>query len=129
MKGKEYIRPIKATWWLHNRHLTLFMLREVTSLFVLGYAIFLIYLLHQSNNTRTVFHDFFQSVLLCKWCIAFQLIALVFVLYHTVTTIHAAPVLMVIQRGEERVSPQLIILGNYLAWLAATLAIIWWATR
>ena len=38
MKGKEYVRPRAANWWLEKKSYTLFMLRELTALFVAGYA-------------------------------------------------------------------------------------------
>src|SRR5438477_250404 len=45
MPSKEYVRPMPATWWLHNIYLKLFMIRELTSVFVAGYAVFLIILI------------------------------------------------------------------------------------
>jgi fumarate reductase subunit C len=36
MKGKEYVRPVGANWWLRKRSYTLFMLRELTAVFVAG---------------------------------------------------------------------------------------------
>jgi fumarate reductase subunit C len=116
VKTKEYQRPMPATWWLHNYHLTLFMLRELTSVFVAGYSIFLMVMLYRHGQGRDAFHAFFQT-LRSPASIILQLITLGMVLYHSFTTFNAAPVLMVIRRGEEKVNPDLIIAANYAAWL------------
>ena len=55
MKTKEYIRPMPATWWLHNRQVIQFMLREMSSFFVLGFAIFLLVLLYAATEGRPRF--------------------------------------------------------------------------
>lgn len=123
-KTKEYIRPIPSTWWMHNRHLMMFMIREVTAVFVAGYAIILLVLLNKSNDTREVFRTFYENVLLCPGSVILQMVILAFVLYHSATTFQAAPVLMVVRKGEEKVDPRLIIAGNVAAWVIISL-VIW----
>src|SRR5262249_31877256 len=123
MKTKEYIRPMPATWWLHNRHLTLFMIRELTSVFVAGYAVFLLVLLYKAGQGKDQFDTFFQNVLKGPWMIALHLVALVFVGYHSITSFNAAPQIMVVRRGEEKVSPGLIVGANYALWLIVSLLV------
>ncbi len=116
MKSKEYVRPMPATWWLHNRHLLIFMIRELTSVFVAGYAVFLLIMLYRFGQGRVAFHAFFERVQ-SPVSIVLQVAALIFVIFHSITTFNAAPVLMVIWFGEEKVRPSLIILANYAVWL------------
>ena len=40
--SKEYIRPMPATWWLTRKTYFLFMVRELTCVFVGGYLVFLL---------------------------------------------------------------------------------------
>ena len=124
MKTKEYIRPMPATWWLHNRYLLLFMVRELTAVFVGGYAVFLLLLLYRFSQGEEPFHYFFVNTLQNPWVIALHVVALVFVGYHSVTSCNAAPVLMVIWRGEEKVDPKLIVKANYTLWLIVSLVIL-----
>jgi fumarate reductase subunit C len=119
MPSKEYVRPMPATWWLHNIHLTLFMIRELTSLFVAGYAVFLIVLLFKVNDAAA-----FRDTLFCPGALIFQLIALPFVIFHSVTWFNLTPKAIVLFRGEERVSPVLIAGGHYVLWAILSLAIL-----
>ena len=120
MKGKEYVRPMPATWWLHNIHLTLFMVRELTSLFVAGYAVFLLVLIAKMTDPAA-----FIDTLLCPGALIFQIIALPFVLFHSVTWFNLTPKAIVLFQGEERVSPALIAGGHYALWVILSLLILW----
>ncbi len=123
-KNREYIRPMPANWWRHNRYLVQFMIRELTAVFVGGYALFLLVMLCHFKQGTESFHLFFVHTLLSPWVILLQLVALAFVVYHAITTWNAAPVLMVIWRGDEKVDPKLIIRANYAAWLVVTLIVV-----
>src|ERR1051325_5416446 len=84
MKGKEYVRPVGANWWLLKRSYTLFMLRELTAVFVGGYAIFLVILLYRAGQGPEAFASFAEE-LKSPVSIALHLIALAMALYHTIT--------------------------------------------
>jgi len=119
MKGKEYVRPMPATWWLHNIHLTLFMIRELTSLFVAGYAVFLLVLIAKMKDPAA-----FSDTLLCPGALIFQIIALPFVLFHSVTWFNLTPKAIVLFRGEERVSPVWIAGAHYALWVVLSMLIL-----
>src|SRR5262249_3701774 len=119
MQGKEYVRPMPATWWLHNIHLKLFMIRELTSLFVAGYAVFLLVLISHGDDLKA-----FTDTLLCPTAIIFQLIALPFVVFHSVTWFNLMPQVVVLFRGEERVSPRVVAGALYFLWAVISLLIL-----
>jgi fumarate reductase subunit C len=110
-----------ATWWLHNYHLVLFMIRELTSVFVAGYSVFLMVLLYRVNQVEPK-HSVseFLGFLQCPWVIAWQLIILPFALYHSVTWFNLTPKALIIWRGEEKVSPFVIAGMHYLAWVVVS---------
>jgi fumarate reductase subunit C len=128
MKSKEYVRPMPAAWWMHNYHLTLFLIRELTSVFVAGYAILLLVLLYRFGQGREAFQAFFAT-LQSPLSVVLQLLALVFVVFHSATTFNAAPVLMVVRRGEDKVDPALIVGANYILWLILSALIFVLAVR
>jgi fumarate reductase subunit C len=119
MKGKEYVRPMPATWFLHNVHLKLFMIRELTSLFVAGYAIFLMRLISRLNDREA-----FEAAMWSPAALVFQIIALPFVIFHSVTWFNLTPKAIVLFRGEERVNPVLIAGGHYGLWAVLSLVIL-----
>jgi fumarate reductase subunit C len=112
MTTKEYHRPMPALWWLHNTQLILFMIRELTSVFVAGYAVFLIVLISKVNDAEA-----FNKTLHCPTAFVFQIIALPFVLFHSVTWFNLTPKAIVLFRGEERVNPLMIAGGHYVLWV------------
>ncbi len=123
-KSKEYVRPMPVIWWLSRKTYFLFMIRELTCLFVGGYALFLLILLGQANDAVA-----FAAMLNSPLSVVLHLVALLMVLYHSITWINLTPKVMVVWRGEDRVSPALIAIANYAAWVVLSLlvfGICWW---
>ncbi len=112
-----------ATWWLKRKTYFLFMVRELTCVFVGGYALFLLILAMQRNDPQA-----FAALLDSPLLIALQIIALPMVLYHSITWFNLTPKVLVLWRGEERVSPILIAGANYVAWIIASVAVLWIAS-
>src|SRR5262249_61675845 len=94
MNTKELVRPMPATWFLHNRHVAKFMIRELTSFFVLAFAIFLLVLLQQANPGSEEFRQFYVSVLQSGWIKAFLWLALVFFLFYRISSFNSSPNLL-----------------------------------
>ena len=124
MKTKEYIRPMPSTWWMHNYHLVLFMIRELTSVVAAGYAVLLLIIAYKAFRGSSEFDAFYKGVLLQPWMIALQLVAFVFVVFHSITWFNLLPQIMVVWRGEEKVSPVLIAGANYALWLLVSILVV-----
>ncbi len=118
-KTKEYIRPMPANWWMMKKTFVLFIVRELTCVFVGGYALFLLVLVARRDQPEA-FAAWLNSPLL----IVLQIIALPMVLYHSITWFNLTPKVMVVWRGEERVSPLLIAGANYVAWAIISIVIL-----
>src|ERR1043166_8191499 len=112
-----------ATWWLHNRQLKLFMVRELTSVFVAGYAVLLLVMVWRRGQDRSAFQEFFQALGSAP-SIVLQLIALAFVLYHCVTWFNLTPKVIILRQGEEKVSPVLIAGAHYALWLIVSILVL-----
>jgi fumarate reductase subunit C len=123
MKGKEYVRPSTAGWWLAKRSYTLFMLREATALFVGGYAIFLIVLIARAAQGQDAFSAFVLG-LKSPISIVLHLLALAMTAYHSATWMSSIPKATPLWRGDERVSPGALIGAGYLAWLLASALVV-----
>lgn len=123
MKGKEYVRPMPATWWLEKRPYTFFMLREFTAVFVAGYAVFLIVLIAQALQGPGAFAAFVQG-LQSPASIVLHLIVLAMTAYHSATWFGSMAKVLVFWRGEERVSPASIVASGCVAWIVASLVVV-----
>ena len=118
--SKEYIRSMPANWWLKKKTYFLYMVRELTCVFVGGYALFLLVLVMRHDDPQA-----FAALLHSPLLITLQIIALPMVLYHSITWLNLTPKVMVIWRGEERVSPLLIAGANYVIWAVISIVIVW----
>jgi len=117
-KSKEYIRPMPRNWWMKKKAYSLFMLRELTCVFVGGYALFLLILVACAND-QAVF-----SAMVNSWgSIVLHVIALPMVIYHSITWINLTPKVLIIWRGEERVSSTLIAAVHHAGWIVLSIAI------
>lgn len=124
---EEYLRPLPKSWWLRKPTYFAFMVRELTSVFVAGYAVFLLVLVGWAADLEA-FGRFFLA-LRSPWSVALHLVGLAMVLFHTITWINLTPKVLVLWRGEERVSPAMIAASNYLAWLVVSGVVAWVALR
>ncbi len=121
----DYIRPMGVGWWLKRRRYTLYMIREATCVAVGGYAFFLLLLVSRAGNEAafSALVDRLSSPL----SVVLHVLALLLLIYHAVTFIQAGPKAIVLYRGDERVSPKLIVSALYAAWLGVSLVIAWFA--
>jgi len=124
MKGKEYVRPITATWWLKKRPYTLFMVRELTAVFVGGYAIVLLFMLYRATQGPIEFALFVEG-LKSPFSIVLHIAALIMAMYHSITFFNLSGAVMRIWRGEERVPGVMIVAPNYVAWFAVSAIVAW----
>jgi fumarate reductase subunit C len=121
---RGFVRQMPANWWLQKRNYTLFIIREFTCVFVGAYALFLLVLAMRRDEPQ-LFADWIHSPLL----IALQIVALPFLLFHSITWINLTPKVLVVWRGEERVSPRLIAAFHHVMWLIVSLVVFWIAMR
>ena len=119
-----YHRPVSNTWWLKRKPYILFMIRELTSVFVAGYCLFLLVLVYKLTQGADAYGNFMVALKLPS-SVALHLISLTFVLYHTITWFNLIPKILVLYRGEERI-PQGLIAGTfYVGWLVVSLLVAW----
>jgi len=125
---KPYNRPISASWWLSKSSYLLFMLRELTSIFVWAFLIYyLVQLSHLAKGTEK-YTAFLERHASFGW-ILFAVLALVAALYHSITWFNLTPKVLVVRKGEEKIPPALIAGPHYAAWLAISAVIAWIVLR
>jgi fumarate reductase subunit C len=107
---------MSATWWLSTRNYFLFMLREVSALFVASFVVSYLVGLYRLSQGEAQYTAYLESLQTPFACISFVLI-LAFALYHTVTWFSLTPIVMVVRVGSRVIPARLVLLTNYLAWL------------
>ena len=119
-----YIRPVSNTWWLEKKQYILFIIRELTSIFVAGYCLFLLFFILKfgdENGSYNLLINFLKSPL----NLVLHLISFPFILYHTITWFNLTPKIMILQIGEEKVPKELIVGLVYISWGLLSLILIW----
>ena len=120
----QYQRPFPNSWWLKKKSYFLFIIRELTSVFVAGYCIFLlvlVYNLAQSPDSYALLINSLRSPI----SVGFHVITLIFVIYHTITWFNLTPKIMVLYKGQERIPEGLIAGLVYVGWIVVSLLIAW----
>ena len=122
--SEPYHRPISAsTWWLGKRNYVLFMLRELTSVFIAVFlVVFLVQLAELAEGAEA--YAVAAARLASPGWIVFHLLVLAAALYHSITWFNLTPQVIIVRRGEERVPPVVIAGSHYLAWLVVSVVIL-----
>ena len=118
-----YYPKLPTTWWLRNPRYFLFMIREVTSVFIAIFLVVLLAELYQLSRGPEAYTACVARLGSPGW-IVFHVIALVFALYHSVTWFMLTGVVQVVRIGERQVPPSLIVAGAFAAWGAISLVIL-----
>lgn len=118
-----YRKPASNTWWLKRTPYILFMIRELTSVFVAGYCIFLLVVIYKLGEGAMTYNNFIAT-LHSPISVVVHLISLAFVLYHTITWFNLTPKILVLYRGEDRVPQGLVAGVFYIGWIVVSIVII-----
>jgi len=122
--NKPYVRPFDRTWFLKRPSYAIFMLRELSSVFVALYVLELLCLAVKIKEGPEAMAAFFSAMASPGWII-FHTIALAFSLLHTVTWFNATHQALAVRIGEEKVPNVLVDGANYVAWVVVSVVLGW----
>jgi fumarate reductase subunit C len=121
----RWLRPRVSTyWWLERLPYTVFILREISSVFVAWFVIYLLILLGAVGRGPDSYASFI------RWSahpvvVLVNVVTLFFVLFHAITWFNLAPKAMVVHLRGRRVAPMLIAGGNYAALVVVSAFVVW----
>ena len=124
MSDLLYRRPISVWWWTRKRSYFLFVMRELSSLFIAWFVLYLLLLVRAVAHGEAAYDDFLDTAA-SPWLVAVNLVAFGFVVLHTVTWFSLTPKAMVVSLRGRRVPPAVIIGAQY-AGLAVVSALVYW---
>jgi len=121
---RTYRQPVSRYWWAKRRSYLLFMLREISCVFVAWFVVYLLLLVHAIGSGPESYARFLA------WSahplvLSVNVIALVFLLLHTVTWLNLTPRALVLHVGGRRVAPLVVLAGHYAAWLLVSAVVAW----
>jgi fumarate reductase subunit C len=117
----RWYRPrIPVFWWLRRRSYLLFVLRELSSIFVAWFVVFLLLLVNAVNQGPEDYRRFLDWSA-TPGMLLLNVVALCFILLHAVTWLFTlSPHAMVVRLRGRRLPPAVIGVGNLVAWMLAS---------
>jgi fumarate reductase subunit C len=119
-----YHRPMSTWWWLGKRTYLTFILRELSSVFVAWFVVFLLLLVRAVGQGDDEYRDFLDWAD-SPWVVTLNIVALAFVLLHAVTWFNLAPKAIVVRLRGRRVPPTWIAVSHFAAWAVVSAFILW----
>ena len=124
MSRKPLVREVPPTsWYLRHPRYMRYMAREVTSLFVGAYCVFLVVAMERLSAGPTEWAAFLDGMR-SPASIVFHLLALAAATYHAGTWFNATQKAMPLQIGEEFVKGDLISGAHYLGWAVLSVGVL-----
>jgi len=112
-----------ATWWLTKRSYFLFMLRELSSVFIAVFLVVYLCQIYQLSQGPDAYRSFAQKLASPGW-ILFHLVALLFALYHSVTWFQSSAVVLPLRIGERLISRPVVTSLHVVAWAMISMAVL-----
>ena len=111
-------------WWLRNWNYFLFMMRELSAvfvaLFVLTYLVG-VYRLGQGEDSYQLYVNALQT----PFSRTLFVVIFLFSIYHAVTWVHLTPIVLVVRIGRKVVPPRLVLAANYLGWILISVVLFY----
>jgi fumarate reductase subunit C len=124
MTDLTWRRPVSTWWWLRKRTYFVFVMRELSSLFVGWFVLFLLLLVRAVGRGDAAYQDFLDWVA-SPVVVVINVVAFAFIVLHTVTWFSLTPQALVL-RVRGGTVPGWLIIGAQYAGLAVVSAFIWW---
>jgi fumarate reductase subunit C len=126
--ARPYHQPISTFWWIRRRSYLVFVLRELSSVFVAWFVVYLLLLVTAvgaGNEEYQRFLDWSGQA----WVVTLNALSLIFVLLHAVTWFSLAPKAIVVRLRGRRVPPRTILAAHYLLWALLSAGVVWVVLR
>jgi fumarate reductase subunit C len=110
-KSRLFYRKPPLSWWLTKRSYFLFMLRELSSVFIAIFLIVFLIQLYQLTRGPEAYVAFTQRLGSPGWLI-FTFVTLLFALYHSITWFQSSAIVLPLRIGEREVPRNVFVALN-----------------
>jgi fumarate reductase subunit C len=121
----RWYRPrMSVFWWVGRRSYLVFVLRELSSVFVAWSIVFLLLLVHAVSEGGKQYQQF-RNLSSNPWMLALNVVTLAFLLFHAITWFDLAPSAMVVRIRGKRVPRSWIAGAHYAGWALLSALVAW----
>jgi fumarate reductase subunit C len=125
---RVYRRPVSTWWWTRRRSYFVFVMRELSSIFVAWFVVYLMLFVYAVGRGEAAYRSFLDWAS-SPWVIVLNVVALGFVLLHTVTWFNLTPQAMAVRVMGQRVPAWHIVAGQYTGLVVVSGFVFWLVTR
>ena len=119
-----YHRRLPTFWWMRKRTYFVLVMRELSSIFLAWFVLFLLLFVKAVGRGEAAYHDFLDWAA-SPVVVALNVVAAVFLVVHTITWFNLTPQAMDLRIGRRRVPGAAVIAAQY-AGLLLVSAVVWW---
>ncbi|MDV3129847.1 fumarate reductase subunit C [Mycobacterium sp. 21AC1] len=120
----HYRAPVPRFWWAKRQSYRMFMLRELSCVFVAWSVVYVLLLVSAVSGGGDAYRRF-QNFSTYPVVVVLNVVTLAFLLLHTVTWFNLAPRAMAIHLRGRRVPAGAVLIGHYAAWLMISAIVAW----
>ena len=121
----RWYRPhVSVYWWLGQWRYLKFILRELSSVFVAAVIVMTLFQLRALRNGPEAYAHF-QQRMQSPVIIAFAVISLFFVVFHSITWFNLTPRAMPVRLHGKRIPEWMVAAPNYALWAIVSFIISW----
>jgi len=126
---ERFYRPRVSTWWwTRKRTYFVFVMRELSSIFIAWFVVYLLLLLRAVGRGAAAYDDFLDWAS-SPFVVVLNVVALLFVGLHVVTWFNLTPQAMAVRVRGRVVPASLIIASQYAGLVLVSAFIHWLVTR
>jgi fumarate reductase subunit C len=123
-----YRRPVSTWWWTRKRTYFVFVMRELSSIFVAWFVVFLLLLLRAVTDGPAAYDDFLDWAA-SPFVVGLNVVAAAFLVLHVVTWFSLTPQAMAIRVRGRPVPPVAIVGAQYAGLAVVSAFVVWLVTR
>jgi len=124
VRPRPYRRRISTFWWLRRRTYFAFVVRELTSVFVVWAVVFTLWGVRAVAQGDQAYHRFLD-VAGTPALLALNVVALLSLVFHAVTWFNLAPRAMVVRVRGKRLPAVGVAAAHFLAWALVSAFVAW----
>lgn len=125
---RTYRRPVSTWWWVGKRTYFVFVMRELSSIFIAWFVVFLLLLVAAVDRGEAAYEGFLDFAA-NPFIVAVNVVAFIFVVLHSVTWFSLTPKAMDVRLGGRPVPASVVIASQYVGLVVVSAFVVWLVSR
>jgi fumarate reductase subunit C len=121
---RQYRPRMPVFWWAGRRSYLIFVIRELSSVFVAWSVVFLLLLVNAAGQGAREYQQFL-NLSSEPWMLVLNVMTLAFLVFHAITWFNLAPQAIVVRLRGERVPRSWIAGAHFACWAALSALVAW----